>query len=66
MSVYLAYVRGLRGPEPQLWHKDGNRFVVPSEVEVVMPPRPVPQFSSIEMAVRWHRQNPIDDIERAA
>lgn len=42
--IYLVYVEGLRGPEPQLWHKEkpSDHFVTPSDVKVVAGPTLVP------------------------
>jgi hypothetical protein len=59
--IYLAYVAGLRGPEPQLWHKEKERdhFVTPSGLEVIGKPRLIPaeKCQSIDCAEAWHLRN---------
>lgn len=45
MLTYLVYVKGPRGPEPQLWHRETetDHFVTPSDLTVVAGPTLVPR-----------------------
>lgn len=52
MKPYLVIVPGLRGPQPQVWYKDGTRFVTPSDIvpiKMIELPRPM----AIDQAIAW-------------
>lgn len=58
MILYLAWVNGLRGPEPQLWHKEkpGDAFVTPSDLPVIDKPMRLPaEITTLDAAVRWSK-----------
>jgi hypothetical protein len=42
MKPYLVMVPSLRGPQPQVWYKDGTRFVTPSDIVPIEPPIELP------------------------
>lgn len=56
MKPYLVMVPSLRGPQPQVWYKDGTRFVVPSDIVPTVPPIELPLEDgrwSVDAAVAW-------------
>lgn len=55
MTPYLVLVASTRGPQPQIWYKDGNRFVAPSDIAPIEPPVELPRPMGIDEAVAWAR-----------
>jgi hypothetical protein len=56
MKPYLVMVPSLRGPQPQVWYKDGTRFVTPSDIVPIEPPIELPGdriLWAIDAAVAW-------------
>ena len=53
MKPYLVLVPSLRGPQPQVWYKDGARFVTPSDIVPIKPPVELPEPMTIAQAVAW-------------
>lgn len=58
LKPYLVLVPGLCGPSPQIWYKDGTRFVTPSDIVPIVPPIELPSRSlwSVNEAIAWARR----------
>jgi hypothetical protein len=55
MKPYLVLVPSPRGPQPQVWYKDGRRFVTPSDIRPIAEPIELPRPMTITEAVAWAR-----------
>lgn len=57
--IYLAWVKGPKGPQPQIWHKDkeADVFVTPSDLTVTGKPLLLPSdIRNVEQAVKWAKE----------
>ncbi|MCA1458061.1 hypothetical protein I6F35_33550 [Bradyrhizobium sp. BRP22] len=51
--AYLVWVQGPKGPCPQIWHDDGDRFVGPSDLPV-LDRRPLAAGAKLDLELLTH------------